>query len=795
MPSFISIRGARLHNLQNVNADFPVGQISVVCGPSGCGKSSLVLDVLHAESRRRYLETLSPSALQLLGGPRSIPVDAIHGLRPSIALTSDAGQPLPKATVASIAEIAPMLRVLWAALARPACPQCGRPMQSHTATQLVQQLSAFAEGTRMQVLAPVTAAGRTLGELARTYLAQGYTRSLADNQPTALDAITAAQENLIPLAFHIVVDRIIIKSNQRTRLSEAIDAALRVSGDHFEIDANGQRLLYSTTPRCPEHGGSAPALTPAHFSPWSPKGQCPACRGSGMQADHSPCPDCQGHLLRPESRKARWQNLSWEELHSLPLEELQDRLSPLLDEIPAHLQSTLRDLPVRLEALQTLGLGYLSLGRLAATLSSGEMQRLRLAGLATGHLDGVLLCLDEPASGLHEKDVEKLWQLLSQLKERGNTVVLIEHHPSVIRRADWIVEMGPAAGEHGGQILFQGPAHEFLSSPGSPTAQWIAQLYNNQTLANAPRATAPSLVLRGAHMHNLQNIDVNIPIGAFTVLCGVSGSGKSTLLWDTLAPAVAARLAGAQVPAACGQLELQGIEALAGIQAGFFGAQRRSTVATATGLMTPLRELFAELPESKVRGYGPARFGTSSPGGRCETCKGEGVLRDPSGYEESECPVCQGNRFRDEILDIRFKTMSIAEMLDLTVEKALSLFVNFPAFQNKLRPLADTGLSYVRLGQPTTHMSGGELQRLRLSLELSKIKGPRTLYLFDEPARGLHQGDIVKLIELLKGLVLQGHTVVAIEHQPDFRKAADYVLELGPGAGKKGGKIMTGSPC
>jgi len=789
-PSFIQIRGARLHNLKNVNADFPVGQISVVCGPSGCGKSTLVLDVLHAESRRRYLETLSSSALQLLGGPRSIPVDAIHGLRPSIALESDPGGAPPKANVASLAEIAPILRVLWAASANPACPHCGQPMLSHNAQQLVQILASFPDGTRMQVLAPVPVAGRTLEELSRTYIAQGYTRSLADNAALALDSLGESESQRIPERFHIVVDRIIIKANQRTRLSEAIESALRVSGTHFEVDANGERFLYSTTPRCGTHGGSAPLLTPAHFSPWSPKGQCSPCRGSGVQENGALCPACAGNQLEASSRQARWKELSWEKLHTLPLAELAGVLQPLLAGLPAHLQSTSRDLLPRIDALQTLGLGYLSLGRLAPTLSSGELQRLRLAGLATGHLDGVLLCLDEPASGLHERDVEKLWSLLLQLKERGNTVILIEHHPAMIRRADWIIEMGPGAGEHGGNILFQGNASEFQSLPDSPTSQWIARLAHTAFTAKTKPTLPDGLFLQQARIHNLQNVSAHFPIASFTVLCGISGSGKSSLLWDCLAPLAKNKLEGSIAAAECGTLRMQGIEALAGIRAGSFGAHRRSSVATAVGLMTPLRELFSELPESKVRGYGPARFGTSSPGGRCETCKGEGVLRDPSGYEECECPVCQGSRYRDEILDIRFKTLSIAEVLECTVEKALNLFVNIPIFQTRLRPLADTGLSYLRLGQPTTHMSGGELQRLRLSLELGKAKGPRTLYLFDEPARGLHQCDIAKLLQLLRGLVEQGHTVIAIEHQLDFRLAADQILEMGPGAGNEGGRIL-----
>ena len=787
---FIGILGARLHNLRQVDAQFPVGKISVVCGPSGCGKSTLVLDVLHAESRRRYLETLSPSALQLLGGPRNVPVDAIHGLRPSLALGSDDGSLPPKANVASLADMSPLLRTLWCAMATPVCPHCQAPMRANSAQEMVTALASCQDGARLQILSPIPVMGRSMGELGASCLAQGFMRGMADGNAISFDAPSMDSAAIVPAEFLVVIDRIVAKPNQRTRLSEAIDTALRIGNGLLIADINGERRTYSTTPRCPQHGGTATLLTAAHFSPWSPRGQCPACKGSGAQEDGTLCPECDGLLLQATSRSARWKDMDWATLHNLPIDELRNRLLPMLEQLPTHLQSTARTLPERLDALCTLGLQYLTLGRPAFTLSSGEIQRLRMAGLATGHLDGVLLCLDEPAAGLHESDVDKLWALLTSLRDRGDTLVLIEHHPAIISRADWIVEMGPGAGEAGGSVLFQGPADQFLSNTQSPTAQWLRDL----RLPPPPRgniATSPAVTLAHIALHNLDDITLELPQASFTVLCGVSGSGKSTLLWDALETAVIAKLAGQKIPVECGTLHLHDIEAIAGIRPGGFNAQRRSTVATAIGLMTPLRELFASLPESKVRGYNPTRFGTASPGGRCETCKGEGVLRDPSGYEESECPVCQGSRYRDDVLDIRFKTLSIAEILECTVDYALQLFNNFPAYQSRLRPLADTGLGYLRLGQPTTHLSGGERQRLHLSLGLAKAKAPRTLYIFDEPARGLHREDIARLIALLKGLAAQGHCVVAIEHQPDFRRAADRVYTLGPGAGRNGGRWIS----
>jgi len=756
----IQVIGAHANNLKNIDANFPVGGITVVCGPSGCGKSSLILDVLHAESRRRYLETLGSSAVTMLGGPKHVPVKAIHNLRPSIALECGDKIISKRANVASLAEIAPMLRILFAECAYPACPKCGLEMKSLTPQQMVEKLSALTDGTKFQILAPVDTCSRNLDELAKIYMAQGFIKAMADGNVISLDFLSRNSGSLVPKEFYLIIDRIIAKANQRTRLSEAIDTALKVSENLILADVENQKIFLSPIPRCEVHGCSAELLSERHFSPWSNIGQCPKCKGTGMD-----CPVCNGSQLREVALQSKWETYSWLSLHSKTLLELNKELPLYLERVPERLKATLLDIPLRISILCDLGLGHLSLGRLAETLSSGEAQRVRLAALCTGHLNGVLLCIDEPASGLHEKDVEKLWNALLHLKSRGNTLALIEHHPWVIKRADNIIEMGPGAGELGGEIIENGEWR--MENKPNLKANSKFSILNSQL----------SIKIRNANVNNLKDLNIDIPIGAMTVICGVSGSGKSSLLWGVIEPLASKK-------------KVKGIEAVLAARTGRAFAQKRSTIATAIDIMHVFRNLFASLPESKVRGYSAAKFVTDKPGGRCEICKGTGSLFDPSGYEESICPICLGKRYRDEILEIRYKLLSISDVLDLSVSRAMEIFENFEHVVPKLKPLADTGLHYLRLGQPTTHLSGGELQRLRLAQDLAKAKLPNTLYLFDEPARGLSLKDTTLLLNLLKGLTQKGHTVISIEHNELFRNQADCILELGPGAGAEGGYIV-----
>ncbi len=795
MNNFISIRGCRLHNLKNIDVQFPLGKISVVCGPSGCGKSTLVLDTLHGESKRRYLETLSPFAAELLGGRRIIPLDSAEGLPASLAVGPSHGETPAKAYALSISECDSTLRALFAAYAKPACPVCGKPMESMSREDMIREIASLPQGSKLQFFARVDAEKRAnLDKLAAVFLAQGFTRAMADGVSYSLADLTAAEREIVPQEFFIVVDRVIVRENTRTRIAEAVDGVLKLTHGELILDINGSRKLFSTVPRCPEHGAQlSRPLASEDLSPYSRTSICEKCGGTGIIEDgdsSEECPDCKGLRLKQnflnaaiecissedEPRKSR---TTWQDILSTPFAELESRLHALFDNrLTAKQQPAFRTLIDRIQAIVDLDIGYLTAGRAGATLSGGEVQRLRLSSLSTGHLNNLLIVLDEPASGLHQSDVEALWKVLKKVQSRGNTLVLIDHNPALIKKADWIIEMGPGAGEKGGEILFQGTAKEVLGNPVSPTGNWIHLLDEKRRFPVEPRMTkgksgktsakkAATIDVENFAMFDMKPVTAHFPVQKFSVITGQSGSGKSTIFFRNLAPR-----------ATKGEFECLGIQALSILSTGDFHGNRRSTVASAINLNTILRDLFAKLPESKVRGYTASKFATHAPGGRCENCKGEGVILDPAGYEESECPVCLGRRFKDEILEVRFKSLSIADIYDLEVGDAYKLFINMKPFADKLKPLVDTGLDYLKLGQTTSHLSGGERARLRLSIALARAKAPNTLFLFDEPARGLHQKDIQHLLDLIRGLTEAGHTVIAIEHAQDFVNAADYAVEL-----------------
>lgn len=805
MQEMISIRGCRLHNLKNVDAQFPLGKITVVCGPSGCGKSTLVLDTLHGESKRRYLETLSPFAAELLGGRRIIPLDSAEGLPASLAVGPSHGETPAKAYALSISECDSTLRALFAAYAKPACPICGKPMESMSREDMIREIASLPQGSKLQFFARVDAEKRaTLDKLSAVFLAQGFTRALADGVSYSLADLTAAERKIVPQEFFIVVDRVIVRENTRTRIAEAVDGVLKLTHGELTLDINGSRKLFSTVPRCPEHGAQlSRPLAAEDLSPYSRTSVCEKCGGTGIIEDgdsSEECPDCKGLRLKQNLLNAAIESISseddrenksseerkdkprkirttWQDILSTPFAELESRLHALFDNrLTAKQLPAFRTLIDRIQATVDLDIGYLTAGRAGATLSGGEVQRLRLSSLSTGHLNNLLIVLDEPASGLHQSDVEALWKVLKKVQSRGNTLVLIDHNPALIKKADWIIEMGPGAGEKGGEILFQGTAKEVLDNPQSPTGNWIRELgirssefgiNNLKTKPKVPKKKAAAIDIKNFAMFDMKPVTANFPVQKFSVITGQSGSGKSTIFFRNLAPR-----------ASKGEFESLGIQALSILSTGDFHGNRRSTVASAINLNTILRDLFAKLPESKVRGYTASKFATHAPGGRCENCKGEGVILDPAGYEESECPVCLGRRFKDEILEVRFKSLSIADIYDLEVGDAYKLFINLKPFADKLKPLVDTGLDYLKLGQTTSHLSGGERARLRLSIALARAKAPNTLFLFDEPARGLHQKDIQHLLDLIRGLTEAGHTVIAIEHAQDFVNAADYVVEL-----------------
>ena len=818
MLDYISIRGCRLHNLKNVNAQFPLGKITVVCGPSGCGKSTLVIDTLHGESKRRYLETLSPFAADMLGGKRSIPLDSAEGLPASLAIAATRGEAPAKATALSIAECDNALRTLFAAFAKPACPICGAPMVSQSREEIIREIAGMPVGTKLQFLAKIELqTGKatpehfdklsasqvrgdikanendkkrtTLDKLSAVFLAQGYTRAIADGTMYSLADLLPGEKVLTPKEFFIIVDRIIVRENTRTRIAEAVDGTLKLTHSAITLDITGERKFYSTKPCCPNAGDkqhesqmsseAVAALDARSFSPYSRTSVCEYCEGTGFiqgnaadsdEDENTDCPHCNGFRLKKTYLNATIDEVSYKQILNTDFAELPALLHKVFDDkIGQNLKATFNSLLDRIEAINDLGIGYLTPGRAGQTLSGGELQRLKLASLSTGHLNGLLIALDEPASGLHASDVAALWKVLEKIRKRGNTLVLIEHNPQIISRADYIIEMGPGAGEKGGEILFQGTRDEVLKNPKSPTGKWIKEVGSN--LKSLSREiiddNSKAIVIDNFAKFDMAPVSATVPLNKFSVITGPSGSGKSTLLFENIAKRAKAE-----------EFKSLGIDALSVLTTGDFHGSKRSTVLSAIGLATLLRDLFAKLPESKVRGYTASKFSMHAPGGRCENCKGEGVIYDPLGYEESECPVCLGKRFRDEVLEVRFKSLSIADILDMEIGSAYKLFTNMKPFAEKLKPLVDTGLDYLRLGQTTAHLSGGERARLRLSITLARAKAPNTLFLFDEPARGLHQKDIQQLLGLIRGLCNAGHTVIAIEHAQDFVNAADYVVEL-----------------
>ncbi len=774
-PNFISVRGCRLHNLKNVDAQFPLGSVTVVCGPSGCGKSTLVLDTLHGESKRRYLETLSPFAADFLGGCRVIPLESAENLPASIAVEACHGETTTKSYALSLSECDAPLRTLFAPLATPACPICGKPMEMTSREQIIQAVAQMPTGSKIQFLATVETKKQNLDKLSALFLSQGYTRAMADGETVSLGDLTEEQKKVRPKVFQIVVDRVIVRENSRTRIAEAVDATLKLTHHKVALLTENGVAEYSTVPHCKDHKeAEAPVLHERMFSPYSREGACPECKGAGVDESGETCSHCEGLRLQKfllnsgiVTENASGNFVSWKQILETPFQNLGGLIRDTLSKrISKGKVPVLNGLLERIDAINQLGLGYLTPGRSGATLSGGEIQRLRLSSLSTGLLNGLLICLDEPASGLHTDDVQKLWTVLKQIRDRGNTLVLIDHNPALIQKADWIIEMGPGAGEKGGEVLFQGPAKDILGNENSPTGRWIREL-DGPVKPRKTRRSPQTIDVENFAMFDMEPVTAQFPVQKFSVITGQSGSGKSTLFFRNLAPR-----------AESGEFKQFGIQALSVLSTGDFHGSRRSTVASAIGLNTLLKDLFAKLPESKVRGYTASKFATHAPGGRCENCKGEGAIFDPAGYEESECPVCLGRRFKDEVLEVRFKTLSIADIYNLEIGEAYKLFTNLKPFADKLKPLVDTGLDYLKLGQTTAHLSGGERARLRLSIALARAKALGTLFLFDEPARGLHQNDIRHLLELIRGLTEAGHTVIAIEHAQDFVNAADYVLEL-----------------
>jgi excinuclease ABC subunit A len=926
---WIAVRGARVHNLKNIDVDIPRHRLVVITGLSGSGKSSLAFDTIYAEGQRRYVESLSAYARQFLEQMEKPDVDLIDGLSPAISIEQKTTGSNPRSTVGTVTEIYDYLRLLFANIGVPHCPNCGKAITSQSLERIIDMVMLYPQDSRINVLAPIVR-GRK-GEFKKELAAlrgRGFTKARIDGQFRSLEediALDRRRNHTI----EVVVDRVIVRGGVERRLTESVDVALNLADDIVVINSfDGGDRLFSRKLACVDCGLSMPEMTPRAFSFNSPHGACPDCQGLGATVDFDPrrvvpddsksladgaiapwlrgdrklirealhtlsrtfgidltapfaklprkqrelllfgagknafeglvpnlrrryndgswaeqeelepfrslrpCPTCRGERLKTQSLSVKVKGRTISEYVNLPIAEalsVFDSLQ-LTDREALIAERIMREIQERLRFLNDVGVGYLTLGRSAATLSGGEGQRIRLATQIGANLTGVLYVLDEPSIGLHQRDNRKLLATLARLRDLGNTVIVVEHDEETIRTADYVIDLGPGAGEHGGHVIFQGtpaalmesacgPREHSESSSGAARASGggaprAVENVGSDSLTGAyltgarsipsPRSRRPALkgdlVIRGARANNLKNIDITIPLGVFTTVTGVSGSGKSTLVNDILYKSLARTLYKAgDDPGAHDRIEgIELIDKVIEIDQSPIGRTPRSNPATYTGLFTFIRDLFAMMPDAKTRGFKPGRFSFNVKGGRCEACQGDGVIAIEMHFLPDvyvTCEQCKARRYNRETLEIKYRGKSIADVLDLTVDQALPLLENFPAIANKLRTLQDVGLGYIELGQSATTLSGGEAQRVKLAKELSKRGTGRTLYILDEPTTGLHFEDTRKLLDVLNKLVDQGNTIVVIEHNLDVIKSADYVIDLGPEGGAAGGRVIaTGTP-
>lgn len=815
----IRIRGARTHNLKSISLEIPRNQLVVITGVSGSGKSSLAFDTLYAEGRRRYVESLSAYARQFLDQRAKPDVDAIDGLSPALAIAQRGTITSPRSTVGTVTEIADYLRLLYARVGTPYCLQCHRAIVRHSVPRIVDQVQHLPENTRVQVLAPVhlTQASNFLGTV-RELRRAGFVRIRVNGAMYEI-----AQEQTFPRSapadFDLVVDRLVVKNGVARRLADSLETAFRHGKDVAKLlIGEADEQLFTQRLVCPACGFAYPELTPSFFSPNSPHGACTACDGLGVQTvkrpmkkskavaseaetpatETVPCPVCDGTRLSPESRGVRIDNRDIAQVGQLTIAEAQELFHALTFHGPdADIAQPLRqEILARLRFLLDVGLDYLTLARPAVTLSGGEMQRIRLATQIGGGLSGVIYVLDEPSIGLHPCDTTRLLMALRQLRDRGNSVIVVEHDRETILAADYVVDLGPGAGERGGELLAAGTPQEILHAPASITGQYLRGELAIP-LPKQRRKPHQWLTLKEVSLHNLQQVTAAFPLGTLTCVTGVSGSGKSSLVLDVLYSQLRRALAkkGYDKRLLTGWQQLEKVIC---VDQTPISRTPHSNPATYIGLFTALRELFAQLPEARVRGYGPDRFSFNVKGGRCEACEGDGVVAVEMHFLPDlyvTCDVCQGKRYNRETLEVRLRGKSIAEVLDLSVSSALEFVGDIPTLRPRLETLRDVGLDYVRLGQATATLSGGEAQRLKLAKELSRKSSGRTLYLFDEPTTGLHFADIQRLLMIFNLLVEAGNTVIVIEHNLDVIKTADFILDLGPEGGAQGGEIVAaGTP-
>ena len=816
MSNAIVIKGAREHNLKNLDLEIPRDKLVVITGLSGSGKSSLAFDTIYAEGQRRYVESLSAYARQFLEQMGKPDVDSIEGLSPAISIEQKSTSHNPRSTVGTVTEIYDYLRLLFARVGHPHCFHCGDPITAQTVQQMVDSIQGLAVGTKFEILAPIVR-GRK-GEYRKELLDMrrgGYVRARIDGRLVDLgeDIVLDKQKKH---TIEIVVDRLVMKADEALsrRLADSVETALRLSGGLVGviIDGDGSTRLYSDKLACIRCGVSYPEITPRVFSFNSPHGACQGCDGIGYAmlpgcpedqdfTELERCPACNGARLRRESLSVTIGERSIAEVTELSIRAAMEFFSSLeLTQRERFIaQRILKEIHARLGFLINVGLDYLTLERAAATLSGGEGQRIRLATQIGSGLVGVLYILDEPSIGLHQRDNRRLLQTLLRLRDMGNTVIVVEHDAETMKLADHIVDLGPGAGTQGGVIVAQGTPKAVMGTKASLTGSYLRGDMQ-VTLPRRERKPKGFLTVVGAKKYNLKAINVRVALGLFTCVTGVSGSGKSTLVLEVLFHSLS-QLLYHKKPKIDGCKEIRGVDALdkvIDIDQSPIGRTPRSNPATYTGLFSFIRDLFSNLPESRVRGYKPGRYSFNVQGGRCEACQGGGLIKIEMHFLPDiyvTCEVCKGKRYNRETLEVKYKDRSISDVLDMTVDDALDFFQHIPHIRTKLQTLHDVGLHYIKLGQSATTLSGGEAQRVKLSRELSKRATGRTVYILDEPTTGLHFADIQRLLDVLNRLVEAGNTVIVIEHNLDVIKNADWILDLGPEGGDRGGEIVAeGTP-
>jgi len=811
MLNAIKIKGAREHNLKNINLSIPRDAITVITGPSGSGKSSLAIDTIYAEGQRRYVESLSAYARQFLEQLRKPDIDYIEGLSPSIAIDQKTVIRSPRSTVGTITEIYNYMRVLYTRIGKPYCYNCGSLIAKQESKEIIQSVLSLPQGTRLQVLAPIVRdrKGEYRKEL-QQMRREGFIRARIDGRMVDLTQDIALKKQKRH-TIEIVIDRLIIKPGIDKQIRYAIDTALRYADIVVINLIDGTRdILFSKTMACPKCGISYPDINPMFFSFNSKQGACPRCKGLGFETleedstefeDQKICRLCNGLRLRKEALSIRVQDINIGELGRMSIKDALFFINNLkLTEREQTIASrVLKEVRDRLNFLEKVGLDYLTLDRSSLTLAGGESQRIRLATQLGSSLTGVLYVLDEPTIGMHPRDTKKLLENLSSMRDAGNTIIIVEHDEETIRWSDHIVDMGPGAGLNGGLIVASGKPEEIEKNEKSLTGKYLS---GKLSIDIPPLRRKPKDFIRiiGAREFNLKELDVSIPLGIFTCITGVSGSGKSTLVLEILYKALLKELYGSKVTP--GQYrEITGndrIDRVICVDQSPLGKTPRSNPATYTGAFSFIRELFSQVSDSRIRGYSHSRFSFNLSGGRCESCRGDGLIRVEMHFLPPvyiPCDICKGKRYNKETLDIKYKGKNIAEVLDMTISEALQFFSSIPSIKHKLEVIEDVGLGYLQLGQPASTLSGGEAQRVRLSKELGKRSTGSTLYILDEPTTGLHYVDIHKLLNVLNRLIDLGNTVIIIEHNLDVIKSADHIIDLGPEGGEEGGRIVAeGTP-